>query len=741
MSIDEVDEGRPGGGGGADPQAAFSPLAMVVPTLLRFHLLILLAIGLGVGAGLFRAVTLPNQYRSVGKLMVRSGIRENLTVDAAISSDVASDGGRMISGRDAVMNELQVLSAPAMAEKVVKRLGAESLVAPYDPTWGSDQDASWAMRLFHGFQAWWFDSNAEIKYVGVTKEAVAMQLLDQTLQILPEMGTTVIHVVHHSDSPVKAKRVVDAALLAARELHAEVFSASVPLASVEAELALAAAEARDAEARLREYCVEREIYNYEAQQTALVANLERLSQSCDDASLDIQRRQAERATLARILDTVPEKRPIDGQLAINPEYTRLTALIGQLEIERLNLELAVARTGASTTTPAQLKVVTDLLEQTVTLREKEASTIQPLVVDHPRRERIVQLLDETDVALDGLQKQVAYLGLARTAMRERLTTFEAFLPGLRMLELDAREKRDYSDGFARYVANLRTVHRLDQNNLSNLLIMHDGTFEPTKTEPKRSKLLLLGGMGGGMVGLLLAMWLTYRERRVLGDFDLFRSGVPAQLVARSNEIGEGWPFAEGRQDIEQLWTMVPYDRRDQLGIQIAVLPASRNADAVRVAADLAIGLARHGDEKVLLVSCANGPTSFETAGKLASMPGWRDVVAKEVSAAAAVQSTAVPGLSYLAAGEPLEGQTHATGRRSFLELLDRLRSDYRFVVVQLHSLDVEPESRGILRIAEAAMLVISPRETMRAQVREAVAAIHASGAQMLAGLMQSDNRA
>lgn len=723
------------------PAARIDPAAFGVAAVLRFHLLVILMAVVGLVAGTFVAVTKPNQYTSVGKLFVRSGIRENLTVESAISGRDSSSM-RLQSDREPILNELQVLSSPQLFEIVVQKLGADNLLAPYDPTWGVTEDVGWSMRLFHGFQSWWFGSGAKPDLQGFPKEYVAAQMLAQTVQIVPETGASVINVIHEADSPAKAKRVVDAVLEAAIEMHKEVFSLN--WGPVEAEQEVVEGEARQAEERLRAFRLEKEVYDYESQRQGLIRYLSELERQCDAIDLDIRRRQAERQVLEKILDTVPLKRPIDGQITVNPEYTRLTALIGQLELQALDLDLArAARGGDEAVYKSQRELIDKMLRNAKAALEQNKPTIEPPEIDHPRRERIVQSIDEVEVALDGLEKQRVQLGLSTKAMKTRVTEFDAIEPALRDLELEARQKRQKSDRFAEGLLNLKAVQRLDQMNLSNVWPLHQGTFEPTKTAPSRGKLLLLGFLGGAFGGVLLALALAYVDRQVRTRLDLQRAGIAKRLIvtSRASAAGAGDPFAEGAGDSAQLWAMLPVDPRATEGLQVAVVACGAQADASAVAADLAIGLSRHGGERVAFVSCVTGPTAFETRGQRPNAPGWSEVLRGELSLAGAMQKTPVAGLDYLPAGEPGEGQLHPTASREFTALLDRLRKDYRFVVVQVADLAVAPESYGLLRVSEAALLVARSRGTVRADLERASVAVESSGARLLAAVLQPERRA
>ena len=85
-------------------------LYYVVASIRRYRFLVLLSSGLGMCFGLLMALTTPNQYRSIGKLLVRPGLREAATPESAFSG--AGGTVARASAREGVQNELQVLAAP-----------------------------------------------------------------------------------------------------------------------------------------------------------------------------------------------------------------------------------------------------------------------------------------------------------------------------------------------------------------------------------------------------------------------------------------------------------------------------------------------------------------------------------------------------------------------------------------------------------------------------------------------------
>ena len=375
----------------------------------RNLLLILLVAGVGACFGLLRALTTPNQYRSVGKLLLRPGMREVSKPESAISGD-DTQAARSSSG-EAIQNEMQVLASPILFAKVVERVGAEQVLAPYDPASRGDGSETWFESKVHAFQSWWFQSTDKRASadLGLDAKSLARNMLAESIDMYPEAGTNVISVAYVSHSPDLAQEVVNATLDAAIAIHDEVFHARSSLDAIEADAQMAEQTARTAERTLRTFLRENSIYDHDVQRSGIL----------DDLSA------------------------MDRQI-------RNTKENGQLD----------------------------------------------------------------------KQEQLA---VARAALVDELAAFDAKIPNLHRLELDAMQKRTLASRLKEGVTSMQAAQRLTQ---SNIAVMQVGTLEPIQIAPAPGKRVLTAGLVGALAGTMLALLLAWRTRRVRRRHDLAALGVP-----------------------------------------------------------------------------------------------------------------------------------------------------------------------------------------------------------------------
>jgi len=730
------------GSGPASTPALGNWVRLGLVGLWRYRAILVLGGLLGAAYGTFRGLVTPNQFRSVGKLFVRAGARD------AISPDWAFGGGsRSAGGREALMNVLQMLTAPQLYIKTVERLGLDNLMVPYDPAAEDDEHVSLHTRLFHQFQSWWFapryrndDRDPEFD-----RMRVACTMLAENIRIVPEPSASVITVSYVSHAPEIAQAVVDAVLESAREVQIEVVNALSSVQEIADEAAAAEATARRAEEVLREFRVSKGIYDFDNQRSELLSYVSEIDRQIDSVASELRLKAAERRILEGLRSVVPAERLVAGaeSAVLNPLYGALQGYVLELRRRELDLELGIVV--GPPPSPKELERRKELiaaeLQSSRARLDQEGPHLQLEGVrqDNPQYTRLLEALEDADVAVGGLSARQAALSDLRIAKQGLLRDLDALAPLLRTYELDARQKRASADRLSEGVANLRTAQRLEQMNLSSVAIMVSGTYEPSKVSPGRGRSVVFGGAAGLALGVGVALLLTLREPRLRTRYDIVRSGVPESSLHTSvvssstNKVAPGLPQVLGKAqaDIDRMWLEVPYDRRSSEGLRLAFVPADGVTDAGRAAAAMAIGLAVHGGERVVYVGCSENPEWLAQALELPNGVGWSEVLRERFPLDTAVQATSVPNLSYLPLGSAFGGGLHPLAGRSFLELLDQLTKSHRFVVLDLPVLAERPEVRSVLAVVEAAQVVVTLQQSMRRDLQTALAGVRNAGARLL----------
>lgn len=733
-----------------DGTATSTLVSVLLHGVRRYRLLVAAAIAVGVAIGLFRGLVTPNQYQSVGKLFVYPGIRDAISAEAALSGAGGSTA-RISGARDAVLTEMQVLSSPDLFDKVAQKVGIDVLLTPYDPRAESAEGLPWYTATFHSFQAWWFKSgNAPSTDFAVDRSKLASMLLANSVSIAPEPGASVITFAYVTHSPDLAQKIVNATLESAKELHAEVFEKMALVGALEEETKNAEQAAQTAAKVLREFRTEKQIYDFELQRKEAWTDLSSIDHQLETIGLDLKRREAERTALeaAGKATSPTQMRAGSATGMLSPLYTANITQLATLRQEQQKLELEPNPSPSATSYLDRLKAQIKACETRLETEPKELR-LSGVEEPNPDYQKIVQRLLDIHVEVTSFEASRQELTTRRAAKLGAYTKLEEVAQALRTYELDEQQKRSTADRLRSNVDMQRMVQRLDQINLSSVRVMRYGSFEANKVAPRRGQMVAYGLIGGLFAGIAFAALLTLMDRRIRVREDLARLGLPAEGVlvtgaAASAPATAAWtmpaPLAEIRDDIAKFWTKVPFDRRATAGLRVAFVPCGEGANAGRAAAAFAIGLAAHGGERVLYVTCVEGPSWLAQRLGLQIEHGWGEVVRNECSLAMAAVPTPVAGLAYLGAGEVGAIVPHPMASHGFVELLDRAATEYRFVVIELPDLEQMSEGRSVLGIADAAEFVACAETSSKASVREAVAAARSAGTRLLGGVLQAPER-
>ncbi|MCU0862446.1 MAG: hypothetical protein MUC36_01520 [Planctomycetes bacterium] len=709
---------------------------------------VIAAMMVGGAFGVFRAVVTPSQYRSSGKLFVRPGVRENMQPDAAFAGG-GSNASRMSGSREAILTEMQVLSSPDLFDLVVEDIGPDEILAPFEPPPAGPGGTSWHAGLMHSFQRWWFGSG-EVPGQGDKEQRfrAASALLFRTVIIVPEAGTSVITVYYVSSSPERARTVVDGVLEAAQKKHQITFEGMSGVAKVEDELRTNEKLAVEAETALREFKRDKGIYDFHSQQGALQSYLSDLDRQIDTIDLDTKRRLSEKQALDLMLPKIPPERiaPGSDSFVVNPDYEMFSQQLNHLRESDLALEYA---RNVTISGPAYENRKRDLAGRIAILEarletEKKQIKLDGSIEKNPEYARVESRLADIEVELKGLESQRTQVDNLRKSQRKAFESLEALAPSFRELDLDAKQKRATADRLAEHVFNMKAVQRLEQLNLSNIQVMQSGSLEPDKIAPRRTWLVTIGVFFGAAFGLAMtALWSLF-DSKVRIAADVKRLGIPPHqtLIGRvdSDAPGPGSrvpvAFADLRSDIAHFWAALPYERGTKDGLKIACL-ACGDAMAGRATAAMALGLAIHGGERVAHVTTS--PSASWLAVRLGLSPrrGWSEVVAGKARAADVATPTAVAGLDHFGIGE-WRGEGAPVPGPAFLEFLAELSRSYRFVVIELPDLEIDPSGRSVLGAIDGVQLVVRSARCRKGDFRRAMLAVAASGCRLLGCILQPE---
>lgn len=522
--LDETAPAASAGGG------ARSPIESLVLPLFRSRWVLVVALILGAAGGILAGVLQPNEYTSVGKVMVRVGERERIPPDTF-------DNPSGTAAAQVLSNELHLLGNEGVYRKVAQRIGPQRILAPYDPLrrYGGD-DSPPHTRLLHRLQSWYFRKSAG-EHQCVEQECpeclyLAQQVLRSPartgLEFAPRSNVIVVrHTAHDGDL---AKRVVDALIAEFDVRHQEIYTArgAVQLLKTRQEEVLREASLADQELiRVHETLG---VTDLVAERQKLIDSQYQLDSEIAATTLDIKLAERDLARAeTQLAEVVPLTEPVLEQAwERNPAYTKQEEAVESLHRKRAELLV--------THTPDARPVRN--IEADIAREEAVLGELMPFV----RVEKVREPSNSEHAALaqqvEGIRSELADLVTRKTDKEETRASIVARLrylldcePQLAELQMRSQILRKSAEEAAAALESKRVLASLDEAQISNLVVLDWGTLPSSKSGPDRKKILLIGVFAGLAAGAGFAFARSALDGRIHGARDLARAAGVSVLVA------------------------------------------------------------------------------------------------------------------------------------------------------------------------------------------------------------------
>ncbi|HET6162164.1 MAG TPA: Wzz/FepE/Etk N-terminal domain-containing protein [Planctomycetota bacterium] len=517
---DEPEAAEPSGGLSAD---------QVIDALLRTRFWIAVFAVIGLACGTFMAVAAPNVYRASAKLMVRWGSREQTTTDSVETGQRAAANSR----NEDIETEIQLLNAPVVYENAVKKIGAASLLAPYDPSAGEDDSGNpFPIRWFHAAQKWWFGRS--ISSEGGTQCCTdhscprcfddAVRLLQNTSGINHEPGASVITVACLADNAREAKRLADALVEAMEERHRDFFKSDTGFEFLRTQMEAAVA-ARDRAATTyadaKQTC---HVYDINQQRTNCMKELNDAELAASSQRLELSAVKAKRQcydVLIKLAKDAPPETTV-SQVA-NGGYALLQTRLDTLKQDR-DLLLTNYTPEAEIVKEKELQI-TRMQERLKD--EPQVLTVSTIVPAAQATQKLMAELTALKVQEKGIEAQTAVIATRRQNAEDALAQLATCEPDLRAKEKDyelkAADALRFTEAFDRYSVS----KALDTAKMSNLRVVQAAQLPYDKFAPNRKVPVVMGLMMGLGAGFLLAFLRAATDRTLRSSRDVERIlGVP-----------------------------------------------------------------------------------------------------------------------------------------------------------------------------------------------------------------------
>jgi uncharacterized protein involved in exopolysaccharide biosynthesis len=502
--------------------APIDPRRALILPLWRGRYLVLAATLLGFAGGVLAGIIRPNSFRSVGKLMIRAGLREEQTPEMSVTGSAAGYG---MGGRNVVNDELHLLSADQVFEEVARIVTPAVIFTPYDPSALDNEDTPALLSLFHRGQSWWFRSasdpsdrpNHPIDDCDQCRSLAALALM-RTLSLQGEPGSNVITVSYSAHDARLAQRVVAAFLEAAIKQHRLIYETDTTLEFLSGQMEESLKDLTTAENDFTNFKTECGVVDFDKQQPALLTEIQELTTHVAQDQAQLESLRASTKELAKQVAAMPEtiEERTEHNPTPNPERTRLKDRISTLQDKLAELQW---RVGGTTESLEKERVygLQQLESAKKSLQDQQefvdAGPSVRTLANPQRLQRVQQLNDR----LEELTKLEAAASIRISQLDERrkyLQSMEQCKPTFVSLSAKTSDARNRYDSFRARHERASLMGSMDQRAISNLRRIEDATLPDEKEGPLRGKLVLLGLLLGAVAGCGLAFVRSMFDHRL-----------------------------------------------------------------------------------------------------------------------------------------------------------------------------------------------------------------------------------
>ena len=681
-------------------------------------------------------------YRSESKLMVRLG-RESVALDPTATT------GQIIpitqSRASEVQAELEILTSREIAEKVVDAIGPEAFLE--GPAKKSPDKAVPAKELpakgrsVKAVAAGWI-TNATQRLgsaVGglrnllerwhvitpVADRQKAVLIVMANLKIQAQKDGSTISVSYEATSPELAQQVLAKLTELYLEKHIDVHTTPGSYQFFTKQSEHLGAKLAQSEEQLRDLRNKTGITSLEDQQRIVLERIGALERDIDRAE-------------ANLLSSATKVRSLQDTLKVMPETVVTAATTGfgnygaDLMRDRL-YELQLKEQELSSkydTRSRQVQEIRRQLAQAEALLNKEepARTQVTKGLNAAHQQVKLDLLTEQatlafhQAEVEVLKRRLADAQAERRALTDNMTTVKALTREIDIQETNYRK-------YASSLEQARIDQALQSGRISNISVVQPATLPIKPFRPRRTLGLFLGVLLGIFGGIGLVFFCAYLDHSIKtpeeAEQRLQLSALASIPRVHANTVRRaGWRGRKAEQWVvpakvrEQYYALrerllLCLDRSKKAGSILAITGSHHGAGVSTVAANFATALARLENGHVLLVDTDLGCPSVHRIFKKKQSPGLTDVLKNGQAGEDAILPSPIPNLDILSAGTTNGDPSEIFDSDAFARLLDAVRRNYRFVVIDLPTVSQASWAVGLARLCDGVTLVLEAERSRR----------------------------
>jgi capsular exopolysaccharide synthesis family protein len=472
---------------------------------------------------------------------------------------------------------------------------------------------------------------------------------------------------------------------------------------------------KQAQADLANFKKQNKTFDITAQSGALLTRMTALRSAVDAANADKQAALSQLSMLRHSVAAMPDNTTQPQNLVRSPKVETLKAQLTQLE---LSLIKAQQEYTASAPQVTDLKnQISGIKRQLRQLNEFEPSTI--VITPNTMKQSTQQNISTLETAAQAAASRAAAAQAAwQSAQSELLALPDREYQLGRLLLGTTVLQQSYNTLVGQY----QTLMIQEKAKVANA----QQRFPADKARlvaPKKARILMLAVPMGLILAFMLAAFIDRMDGRVHSDSEVENAtGLPVmahipevagadKLLAPTMEQSD-FQLSESFQMLRTGIAFSVYDNPIRSVLITSSLPSEGKSTC---AMNLAIAAAQSG-ERVILVDCDLRRPASHRLLDLPNRIGFTNVVAGTATLEEALQETSIPGLRVLSSGPTPPNPYRLLHSRGARELLDQLRREADFVVIDTPPALGMADAQLISGSADAILLVVSTKGAKKHEI-------------------------
>jgi len=523
---------------------------------------------------------------------------------------------------------------------------------------------------------------------------------------IPESRLVVVTVTHHSpqDAALWVNALADVYI--EQTLETRVEAARRAYDWIQERLGATQEEMRDAQDRLFRSYQTQDLFVPEGSVSAVSTSIAKLNE-------DFVLAQARRIEIEAALKQAREMQARGDALDTLPQVTADGA-VSSFNAQLASLSVDLGRLG-------------EKFKEGHPEVQKVKAQIEQL--EKAKARRGAQILDALEAEHAQLRKREAELRSAIDAQKAQAAT-----QSRKVTELEALRK-EADSAKSLYEVLLQKLNETDiaASMRSNTVNVVDRATAPrSPVRPQKQRIAGAGLVAGLLLGLGLVLARDYLANTIRDPEEIERY-LHLDLLAAVPRFDDD-SFSLATEAYQNLRTALIFSRRDEGGQVVVVTGTAPQEGKTTTIVNLARLMAGAG-EKTLVVDCDLRRAQMHQRLQLPREPGFTDYFVKHEPIDGLIKATPTPNLFALTAGPLPPNPPALLARRSLGELLEALRRDFDWVLVDSPPLASVTDALLLARQADHTVLVIQHNKVDKKLVKRNVAALRKATPYLLGAIL------